>query len=599
MFRKKSHIIARILTGIIILLLVFSACNSLRNPQRNSNNLVSSAIQNEFDKFLNNLFVNRVCADSLSLNYSLANPESFGIEVTKASLGEYSIASMNKELFVLENCYNRLLSFDFDKLSQEQQLTYRILKGYLEDNMDLSANLYYNECLGPTTGIQAQLPILLAEYNFYSKADIEQYINLLPCVYDYFLDIVEFEKEKSALGLFMNDKVAKRIIDQCKAFIENPNDNFLIKYFNDKIMAFKGLSESEVLYYKAANKAAVLNYVIPAYKMLARELTALLGTGTNSAGLYYYPQGRDYYASLIRIKTGSGRDMEDIIKLLDNAINNGILKITALSLTDPSLLNKYLSFKSFPLTDPEEIIKDLKKSIAKDFPEAVNVNCNIKYVPKSLSEYLSPAMYLVPPIDNYTENNIYINGNDAKTLSKIYTTVAHEGYPGHLYQCTYFRSKNPSPIRNIMNFPGYDEGWATYVEMYSYHLAGIDERLAQFLEANNIVILCMYARADIGIHYEGWTKARTVNYVSNFIENDEIAEVIYDTLLEEPGVYLPYAVGYLEIMELRKKAENALGDKFAAKDFHTFLLDIGPAQFDIIEEYMDFWLNTKSLAKAG
>jgi len=135
--------------------------------------------------------------------------------------------------------------------------------------------------------------------------------------------------------------------------------------------------------------------------------------------------------------------------------------------------------------------------------------------------------------------------------------------------------------------------------MYSYHLAGIDERLAQFLEANNIVILCMYARADIGIHYEGWTKARTVNYVSNFIENDEIAEVIYDTLLEEPGVYLPYAVGYLEIMELRKKAENALGDKFAAKDFHTFLLDIGPAQFDIIEEYMDFWLNTKSLAKAG
>jgi len=586
MLRKKAKIILWILTVLPILLL--QGCG-----------LSNKATQKDFDSFLNKLFVIRVQADSLSLNYSLADPKSYGIDEVKTTLGEYGVSSMNKELFLLENSYRRLLSFDFEKLSPDQQLTYRILKAYIEDNMKLGANLYYNECLGPTTGIQAQLPILLAEYKFYSKADIDEYLALLPCVYDYFADIAEFERKKSAMGLFMNDKVAKKIINQCNDFIENPEENFLIKHFNEKIMAFDGLSNSEKLYYRAANKAAVMNYVIPAYKMLAGELTALLGTGTNSAGLCYFPDGKKYYENLVRVKTGSGRDMQGIIKLLDNAINSGIMNITTLTMKDPSLINKYLSFKAFPITDPEEIIKDLKADMKKDFPDYVPVKCNIKYVPKSLSDYLSPAMYLVPPIDNFTENNIYINGNDSKTLATIYTTVAHEGYPGHLYQCTYFRNKKPAPIRSVMNFPGYDEGWATYVEMYSYHISGIDAGLAHFLEANNAVILCLYARADIGIHYEGWTRERTINFVSNYIENDEIAGVIYDTLLEEPGVYLPYAVGYLEIMELRKKAEHALGDNFVAKDFHTFLLDIGPAQFDIIEDYMNEWIKKKSLPKAG
>lgn len=584
MHKKLARFAALILT--VSTLLICEGCGFYSNLNTQKN----------FSSFLNNLFVLNVKSDSLSLNYSLANPESYGIKETKATLGEYGTASMNKELFVLENSYSRLLAFDFDKLSPDQQLTYRILKAYLEDNMKLGENLYYNECLGPTTGIQAQLPILLAEYNFYSRADIDEYLNLLPCVYDYFSDIAEFEKEKSALGLFMNNRVAKRIIDQCNSFTENPQDNFLIKYFNEKIMAFDDLSDSEKSYYKAANKAAVLNYVIPAYKMLARELTKLLGTGTNSAGLFYYPQGKEYYESLARVKTGSGRDISGMINLLDKAINDGITRITALSLSDQSLLNKYLSFKSFPITDPQEILNDLKDGMANDFPECVPVNCNIKYVPKSLSEYLSPAMYLVPPIDNYTENNIYINGNDSKTLSMIYTTVAHEGYPGHLYQCTYFRNKKEAPIRSIMDFPGYDEGWATYVEMYSYHISGIDENLANFLEANNVVILCMYARADIGIHYKGWTREKTINYITALIENEETAGLIYDTLLEEPGVYLPYAVGYLEIMELRKKAELELADKFAAKDFHTFLLDIGPAQFDIIEDYMYDWIEAKKQA---
>lgn len=580
MFKKALSYFLTILL-IICLTVTGSAC---------SKNSKAVQEQSRFDIFLNDLFVLEVQSDTLSLNYSLANPENYGIQAQEVTLGEFSVSRMYEELSSSENHLKRLQTFDFTLLTPEQRLSYDIIKGYLEQDLSFGNFLYYSEVLSPTTGIQTQLPILLAEYSFYTKKDIREYLELLPCVYDYFKDIAWYEREKSEHGLFMSDKIAKRIIAQCEAFIENPENNYLIHYFNEKISKYKNLSEEEVLTYEKANKEGVLNYVIPAYELLIEVLNDLLGTGTNEAGLYYYPEGQSYYECLAKYKTGSNKSMEDMIQMLDNAIRSGVTDITMLSLKDPTIVDQYLDFTSFPLTDPVEILNDLREDITTDFPEAVPVNCEIKYVPDSLSDYLSPALYLVPPMDSYQNNDIYINGNDPDTLAMIYTTVAHEGYPGHLYQCVYFRNMDPAPVRNIMNFVGYDEGWATYVEMYSYQIAGINENLADFLAANNLVILCMYARADMGIHYEGWTKKDTVRYINNYIGDTQIAAAIYETLLEEPAIYLPYAVGCLEIMELKDKAMAKMGDSFVMKDFHKFLLDIGPAQFGVIENYMGIWV---------
>lgn len=570
-----------VLLFILCLTLLFAGCSRLSKRGQE---------QNAFDSFMNNLFIKEVQTDTLSLNYSLAHPENYGIKDDKVTLGDYGINSMKEDLISSENYLGRLQSFDYMLLNSDQQLTYEIVKNYLSDELAFGDFMYYGECLGPTTGIQAQLPILLAEFSFYDKSDIDDYLKLLLCVNDYFEDIILYEQEKSKHGLFMSDKVAQRIIEQCKAFVKEPEKNFLIQNFDERISDYKGLTKAEKSGYKAKNKEAVICHVLPAYKNLISALKELKGTGTNKAGLYYYPEGQAYYECLAKSKTGSGRSMEEMIRLLEDAIDKGVADLTGLTQSDPSLIDKYLSFSSFPITDPNDILTDLKMDMKKDFPAAVNVNCEIKYVPASLEDYLSPAMYLVPPIDSYRNNNIYINGNNKKTLSLIYTTIAHEGYPGHLYQCVYFRNIEPSPIRNLLNFVGYDEGWATYVEMYSYHLAGIDEYLAEFLGKNNMVILCMYARADIGIHYQGWTKSKAVNFIGQYINDEEIAGSIYDTLLEEPAIYLPYAVGYLEIEKLKEKAELELGDRFITKDFHEFLLNIGPAPFDVIEEHMLLWI---------
>lgn len=556
-----------------------------------ASSIKSKSQQKKFDNFIQELFVKEVQADTLSLNYSLANPESYGIKNTKATLGEYSVRKIKEDLMTVEQYLIELEKIDYNALTSDQQLTYDILYNYFSSQLEIGNYIYYLEILGPTTGLQAQLPILLAEFNFYDKEDIDKYLELLPCVYDYFEDIIEFEKEKSERGLFMSDTIADRIIEQCQAFIDDPENNFLIEYFNEKIENFPGLTKNEIEKYKKENRHGVLNYIIPSYEMLISALKSLKGTGKNNAGLYYFPEGQAYYECMARHRIGSSKNMREIIGMLDTAIEDGIIEITKLVFSNSDTLDKLASFTSFPLTDPVEILEDLKKDILADFPEPVDVNCEIKYVHESLSDYLSPAMYLMPAIDNYTDNNIYINGNDEKTLATIYTTVAHEGYPGHLYQNVYFRSQNPAPVRNILDFIGYDEGWATYVEFYSYKYAGIDPDLASLLEANNRIILLMYARADIGIHYEGWTREKCISYINQFTDDKNLSGKIYDLLLEEPGIYLPYAVGYLEIMELKDKAQSVLGDSFNPKEFHQFLLDIGPAPFGIIDKYMEKWLN--------
>lgn len=585
MFSKKLKYLLLILLAVIF---VTGACRKKDDPIQQ---------RSDFDDFINEIFVESVQSDTLTLSYSLAVPEDYGIYTDEVTLGDYSLARMKEGLLNTEKYISTLNSFNYGLLEEDQQLTYNILEKYLSQELEFANYLYYMECLGPTTGIQAQLPILLAEYNFHDKSDIDDYISLLSCLDDYFTSIANFEKEKAAHGLFMRDEVADSIIKQCEAFISIPEDNFLIDYFDDKIQNYSDLTESEKNIYKLANRDAILNRVIPAYEDLIAVLYDLKGSGTNDAGLYYYPEGKEYYELLAKKKTGSTKSAKEMADFLDKAITKETSKILSLSLSDPHILDKYMDFSSFPLTEPDEILNDLKDNITADFPEAIPVICDIKYVHASLSDYLSPAMYLVPPMDNYTNNNIYINGRDRETLSTIYTTIAHEGYPGHLYQCVYFRDQDPAPIRNIMDFVGYDEGWATYVEMYSYFLSGIDKNLASFLEANSIIILCMYARADIGIHYEGWKEREVVEYILSFISSEAVGRLIYKTLLEEPAIYLPYAVGFLEIRELREKAESFLGEAFYPKDFHRFLLDIGPAQFEIIDNRLDLWIQDQSMAK--
>lgn len=543
-----------------------------------------------FDDFTNNIFINEVQKDGLTLNYTLSNPEKYGIKNTKPTLGDFSVEHMTAELAMTENYLSTLNEFDYSSLTKEQQITYDILKNYLEQELKISNFSLYPEILSPTTGIQAQLPVLLAEYNYYSKKDIDNYLSLLKDMPRYFGQIIDYEKQKSDAGLFMSDHSADAIISQCEQFIKEKETNLLIEVFHDRMTELDILSEKERKEYESRNKAYVLKYVIPAYQNLIDGLASLKGTGKVDGGLAGYPKGKDYYSYLVKATTGSSRSINEINRLLDYAIKHSIKKMTEATNGDVSILEKANGSK-FPLTEPSAIITSLEQSIQKDFPKLDNVDCTIKYVHKSLEDNLSPAFYLTPPFDNYSRNSIYINRSKKYNLDNIFTTLAHEGYPGHLYQTVYFNQQNPKPIRTLLSFGGYSEGWATYAEMNSYYMAGLDSTSAKILQNNQVASLCMYAKIDLGVNYLNWDLNDTADYLKDFgITNKKTIELVHYTMIQEPANYMKYTLGYLEIMALRDEASKKLGDDFKLKDFHTFFLNMGSAQFDILHKYMGEWI---------
>jgi len=542
-----------------------------------------------FAAFTRELFLQEISSNTMTLHYTLAAPSAYGVKDAPVTFGLYSAKSKAGAAAALENMLETLSGFSRPDLSEGSRLTYDILEDQLPRELALSAFPYYEEVFSPSLGAQAQLPVLLAEYAFYSEADIQNYLSLLSQLDTYYDSLLEYERERARAGFFMSDETADAVITQCRDFIAGPKDHFLLSTFEDRLDALDFLTEEEKNAYTASNRTAVFGHVLPAYETLIQELTKLKGTGTNPYGLCYYDRGADYYAALAACTTGSGRSMDEIISLLDEQLSQSLHAMADLLKAHPDL--PAAASQTMEILDPLYILETLEEKIKEDFPAAGTVSCQVKYVDPSLEDYLSPAFYLTPPMDRMEEHVIYINPAGGYDGLSLFTTLAHEGYPGHLYQTVCENSVNPDPVRRLFYFGGYVEGWATYVEWLSYSYTPLDPDMAALLSANASVSLGLHARADAGIHYEGWTPEDTARFFARYgIKDAEAVHSIYQAVLQDPGNYLKYYLGAIEILDLRRQAEEALGARFSAKEFHTFLLSAGPAPFPVLERYMREWI---------
>ncbi len=561
----------------------------LDHPKVQDNRSVKKT-QSDFDALIQQIFRDEVTSDSFTLNYTLKAKENYGITQQKPTLGEYSLKEMKNSLVVSENRVATLETYDYEKLTKEQKLIYDTIYLLSKQNLEAADFLEYTECLGPTTGIQTQLPVYFAEYSLRSKNDVDTYLELLNLVPAYFKEILSFEQMKAKKGIFMSETTAQAIIDQCNDFVSKTEQNYLITIFAGKLLSVADMTDTEKSTYEQKNKELVLNAVIPAYKNLAEGLKELIGSSKNQKGLCYLEKGKEYYSYLVKAKTGSDRSIKEIEHILDNKIEELKKKIAKVISDTPDVY--YQAQKAeYTYNTPQTAMEHLKKAIQKDFPALdESIGYELKYVDASLEESMSPAFYLTPAIDDYKNNVIYINRNKRYDLSKAFTTISHEGYPGHLYQTCYFQSQNPSPLRSMINVAGYTEGWGTYAELYGYDLAGLKKDVAKLLKENTLITLCLYAKADIGIHYKGWDQKKLQRYLTDFGFSKSNMMAIYQSLLAEPASYMPYTIGYLEIDDLLNDAKKQLGRKFVLKDFHKFFLSLGPVPFTVAKDRMQGWI---------
>lgn len=562
----------RLICILISLSLFLTGCSKLSIPT-NANAA--------FENFTYSLFQQEVSSNTINLHYCLQDPSKYGITEVPVTLGSFSVNEVGA-LASIENLEAALRKFSYQSLSAENQLTYDILTDYLNNKKISIKYQLYDEPLSPITGIHAQLPVLLAEYQFQNQEDVDTYLALLKTLPNYFSSLARFESQKSEAGLFMCDSIAEEVIAQCNAFVSMGNDNYLLSTFEERLQNVPNLSEKQHTNYLQENTDILASSIIPAYESLSLSIASLKGTGKNLNGLCAFPEGEAYYEHLVKTETGSGRTMAEIKSLIYNQISTDLLQYQQILRNNPAILEETDSIKEMP----ETILNNLKHKISDSFPDTVSVNVEVKYVPSALEEYLSPAFYLIPAIDNFKENTIYINQAHSFSNVDLFTTLAHEGYPGHLYQTIFYANTDPDPLRTILNYTGYVEGWATYAEMCSYYISPLSKPNATFLQKNNSLILGLYAAADLGIHYENWSLDDTISFFQSYgINSEETIQEIYKYIAGDPANYITYYLGYLEILELKKDIMKKEGSNFNQKAFHQRLLELGPAPFDIIKKH--------------
>lgn len=580
-----------------------------------------------FESFTENLFRAEVSANTLTLHYALADPASQGIKKSAVSLGTVSsdAASAEETARLCQNYEKQLKNFHYSRLSKDNQLTLDMLLLYFHTRTSLGKNYILDEPLGPSLGIQAQLPVLLAEYAFYTKEDISDYLKLLGTIKPYFQSILDFEKEKISSGCFMSNTTLDRILKQCSSFIQNPDSNYMDDIFAQKLKTFSNpkLSQKDQEELCTYHHKLIIQQVIPAYQELVSGLKTLRGSGKNSRGLAYFEGGRAYYLYLLQSQTGTYVPVKKIEQRLSAQLLKDYEEIQTLLKSDPSLASSLSQYSTAITLTPSQMLEKLPSLMAGDFPELKNTTYELRSVHESMKSFLSPAFYLTPPVDTGSPNVIYINNSGRSTSLELFGTLAHEGFPGHLYQTVSFSRSKPANIRYLITSSGYVEGWATYVESYAYQYAASlmtnlsrNSASSDFHDSdtsgtsdtsgksstsnmssasnatrlawlNRSMNLCIYSLIDIGIHYRGWEQARVAAFLKAFgITNASAASEIYQYIVETPGNYLKYYWGYLNFLDLKKSCQNSMGADFDLKKFHRKIMEIGPVQFPVLEKYL-------------
>ena len=556
----------------------------------------TSLKQKKFDRFLNSCFKEYAAENTVTLHFKLSNPSAYGIKTpVSPTYGDLSSDALKKNCSRSKELLQKLYTFPSSSLTKKQKLTWQIFQDYLNESIMNEKYILYSSPLG-TNGLQSEIPVTLSEYRLDNEKDIKDYLSLVNQVPELFTQILDFEQERRNAGLISPSFVISDTIDQIDQFLNaSEENNPLIQSFEDRLTEVESLSKDQKASYIANNRLLVTDKVLPAYKSLKTSLQAYTNDSKNTSSkerLCEYKNGQDYYKFLLMSNVGTDFSPEDCITILESQLKNTVKDISSLTTKNKDLYTEYLSATP-ALSAPKEIMNTLKNDSLIDFPEIKNISCRLKNVPDALSGTSACAFYLVPPIDSTKDNIIYINKSRVDS-NELFSTLAHEGYPGHLYQTNYFLTTNPSPLRTFLHCAGYDEGWGTYAQLYSYNFIefkNVDEQttkqLRQLYRDNDLLSLSLSSLCDLYVNYKNYDENALANYLQTYGIDKDSAQNLYRYVIENPTTYLSYSIGCYELDQLKQTMSDSLGKAFKISDFHESVLNVGSCNFSILRQEIE------------
>lgn len=547
----------------------------------------------EFTKFMDQEFVDTLESDYITMHYAVKDYESYGIEKPERTLGTATLASYSEAVKTNTEALNKLKSFDYNTLSVNQQHDYDTYKKALEDSIALNSYPLFDSLFNPYSGILDNIVTNLTEFTFYTKEDFSDYLEVLNSVSDYFDEAIELTQYQAENGYFLSDSLLDAAEEWISDFVNKKEDSALICVFDEKVDAFSDLTSEEKEKYKKENKEIVLNSVIPAYENASVELEKLRGSAKYEGSLSNYPNGKEYYQALVNSKTSTNETVEELVSECEDYMSSLINLYIILYSLDGNIDIEYTT-ADFSTGTAEETLEYLKEHMS-EYPTGPDVSYVCSYLDESVANDSVLAYYLVPTIDDYKNNVVRINGElVGEDAEQLYGTLAHEGYPGHLYQTTWYYATNPHPIRTVASMIGYSEGWAMYAECDEFLNATVSYEIGQYAFFDTALGYLINAYADLGVNGLGWDVSALQEKMDTMgLNGESIAQTLYDYVIEKPGMILPYGIGMMKMQSLRAKTYTALGDKFNETTLDSVLLTYGPRPFETVEKDIDDFIKLK------
>lgn len=614
-FSHPHHFLRYWLLGLVFLLLFLTGCDKENQTTESATETIAAdsntQTQQEFEDFVQELFQDSFEDDLLSLHFTLKDYSAYQIEKPDAAFSplteEYNEACIED----LKKTQERLASFDRDELTEDQQFLHETLTHYIDQQIQLSQYSQFANPLSVNCGVSSQLPVSLSEYTFDTEDDIKDYLFILTQIPDYFTQALTWEENRTDSGYGMTDFEIKDVIQQIDQFLEDQENNILIDTFTERLNNLTSLSEDQKNTYEKNNQSLVTDTVLPAFTSLRDGLSSLIAepeasaetdtdseTSSVAQGLSTYEGGRDYYELLVQSMTLSDRSLTQMTKTLEKRMKTIMKRVQTVYKKDSKAYQILANTESFTSETPQEMLERLKTCIEADYPALSDITYTVSPIPDALKNNTTAAYYMIPPFDSSENNRIYYNA-EKKASTELFTTLAHEGYPGHLYQTNYFLSTSPNPIYYVMNFTGYKEGWAYYTEIdctqyndYGEYDAEYHDDLVELARCNDEFGYCLSSLVDLYVNGESYTMDQVGDVLETYGLDSTSARSFYEFAVEEPGTYLQYYIGYLEILSLRNTAEKELGSQFSAKDFHTAILDAGPCYYFQLENKITEWCDS-------
>lgn len=551
-----------------------------------------------FDQFMKDQFAEAMGGDYMNMHFLVKDYEAYGIEKPEATLGRLSKQDYEDNVQNAKDDLEALEKFDYDQLRDDQKTDYDVYRRSLQETIDLSGYWQMDDLFNDATGILNNLITTFTEYVFYQKSDVDDYLQVLSSVPTYLDDAIALTKEQAAAGFFLSDDQLEDANEAIDRFLEKAEDSALITIFNENMDSADFLNEKEKEEYKAQNREQILHAYIPAVRKVKEAINNLAGSRHFEGGLCNYGEiGKTYYEALARSKSSTSMSVQEQFDFLNTFLSELIDNYIAVLKANPSIDTDYEK-ETVDVETPEDILRQLQENM-QDYPEGPKVSYKASYLDPSVANDSIMAYYMEPPIDALYDNVIKINKDNISDANTLYGTLAHEGFPGHLYQITWFLNTDPAPLRSALSNIGYTEGWAMYVEVNQYAKSSLSQGVAQMHAIETTLGYVMDAAADLAVNGLGYTEEDLAEWMDDLGLNSDNADSLYDFALSAPGQILPYGFGMAKFLTLKAQAQQALGSSFDIKAFHEVLLTGGDRPFEMVTQDVENWIHAQGGSTSG